>query len=233
MAGRDGANHQLLVSRFPADQGVIAEETKGKLSVEFIERVFMKSATAYKSAFYAGRSLTGDFWDGRAVDRQINGPLEISNYWITEFLQSDLRTTGPAGTKRLAIALRTAIQRAPNASAKQELISCARLLRNQAGRMISPGRLAETYRLSADSAQCLRDQFPRDALFDEQFRFDVGEFDQHLVYRAVELDNGGILIAPDKQFDDTFVRSQVRGVADRVRFTTEGKIVDEQLRKSR
>lgn len=112
MKGTEGHNHQLVISRFPADQGVLARGTAQGLSVEFLQQVFMKSAKAYKSAIYVSDSLVGGFWDGRAVDRQITGSREISDYWIIDFLASALRTTGPAGTKRMAIALREATRAA-------------------------------------------------------------------------------------------------------------------------
>ena len=32
----------------------------------------MKNAKSYKSAVYSGASATSDFWDGRAIDKQIN-----------------------------------------------------------------------------------------------------------------------------------------------------------------
>ena len=52
ICGTFSHGHRLVLARFPADQGVIAEERAGKLSVEFIEKVFMKSAHAYKCATY-------------------------------------------------------------------------------------------------------------------------------------------------------------------------------------
>jgi hypothetical protein len=66
------------------------------------------------------------FWSGRAIDQQLN-PLsgEPSNYWISDFLLSDFTTTPPAGTRRLAIALRDAARKAP-LSIKQELIAAGR-----------------------------------------------------------------------------------------------------------
>src|ERR1041384_7754219 len=105
MKGDVNGEHRLVISRFPADQGVIAEEHAERLSVEFVERVFMKSAKAYKSVMYSAETPEDGYWQGRAVYLQISGPRELSDYWIREFLISELRTTGPAGTKRLAIAI--------------------------------------------------------------------------------------------------------------------------------
>ena len=133
MKGDNDNVDTVVISRFPADQGVVAQENAEQLSVEFLERVFMKSAKAYKSAIYSSDSLQRGFWDGRAVDRQISGPRELSDYWIRDLLQSELRTTGPAGTKRLAVAVREAIRSADTLELRQELISAAGLMRGQAG----------------------------------------------------------------------------------------------------
>ena len=75
--GEMNGEQRLVISRFPADQGVIAEEQQEQLSVEFVERVFMKSAKAYKSAIYSSDAPERGFWDGRAVDLQITGPPRI------------------------------------------------------------------------------------------------------------------------------------------------------------
>jgi hypothetical protein len=37
--------------------------------------------------------------------------VQLSNYWIAEFLNSDFRTTSAAGTRRLAVALRAAAKK--------------------------------------------------------------------------------------------------------------------------
>jgi hypothetical protein len=51
LAGTDDRRrHVLVISRFPADEGVVAQEDAARLDVEFVERVFMKNAKAYKSA---------------------------------------------------------------------------------------------------------------------------------------------------------------------------------------
>lgn len=233
MKGEIGKNHQLVISRFPADQGVIAEERRQELSVEFIERVFMKSAKAYKSALYSSDSLARGFWDGSAVDRQISGPRELSDYWIREFLASELRTTGAAGTRRLALALRDAIKKTDRLSLRHELISAAGLLRGQDGRRRSARHLVERLGLTPEATELLQSAFPRADLMDEIFQFDSDEFQRNAPYRAVELDNGGVLIAQDAQFGDVFRYEVVDASKDRVRYVTEGRVVNESLRKNK
>jgi len=211
MKGTENRNHQLVISRFPADQGVIAQEHAQQLSVEFIERVFMKSAKAYKSALYISASVERGFWEGRAIDRQISGPRELSDYWIREFLASELRTTGPAGTRRLAIALRTAIRDVQELGTRHELISAANLLRGQHGRVRTARQLVQQIGLSEASKTAITAAFPRPDLMDETFRFDRDEFQRHATYRAVELDNGGMLVAEDSRFATVF-KEQVSSV---------------------
>jgi hypothetical protein len=231
MKGNLEEEQRLVISRFPADQGVIAEEQRQHLSVEFVERVFMKSAKAYKSAFYSSDSPERGFWEGRAVDLQITGPRELSDYWIREFLLSELRTTGPAGTKRLAIALRSAIRSVDDLTVKHELISAANVLRGQAGTGRSARQLVDHLRLSEEATAALQAAFPREDLMDEVFQFNREEFEQNAPYRAVGLDNGALLIAEDTRFDQVFAQEPVNGGDGRVRYTTQGRIVDEVLRK--
>ena len=206
MKGQQDDVHTLVVARFPADQGVIAHEDAREFSVEFVERVFMKSAKAYKSAIYSSDSLARGFWDGRAVDRQISGPRELSDYWIRDFLSSELRTTGPAGTRRLAEALKKAVGDTREFGVRHELVSAAALMRNQAGRRRSARQLIDQLGLSAPAAAALESAFPRPDLLDETFQFDLEEFTSHAPYRAVELDNGAMMIAEDARFAEVFRR---------------------------
>ncbi len=68
--GEEDGQKKIVISRFPADNGILAETDRGGLNVAFLERVFMKNAFAYKAAAYMGQAVQGGFWEGRAVDRQ-------------------------------------------------------------------------------------------------------------------------------------------------------------------
>ena len=233
LKGEDGrAHHNLVISRFPADEGIVARENEKSLSVEFIERVFMRNARAYKSALYRTSSLAAGFWDGMAVDRQISGPRDLSQYWIGDFLESELRTTGPAGTRRLAVALRSAVAKAPALEVKQELISLAQLLPAQDGRTTSGRAILRRLGASERAVEVLEREFHRPELLTERFRFDAGEFRKHALYRTVELDNGAFLTAESSRFSEVFQVEALRSEPS-VRYTTEGAVVDERLRKTR
>jgi hypothetical protein len=42
ISGREGREHKLIISRFPTDNAIYVDEDPRKLTVEFLERVFMK-----------------------------------------------------------------------------------------------------------------------------------------------------------------------------------------------
>ena len=225
------ARRVLMIARFPADQGVIAEEReKGGLEVEFIERVFMKTSHAYKNVIYAGPTIPGSFWQGRAVDKQIDDRKELPNYWIGDFLDSDLLTTGAAGTKRLAVAFRQGIRASQNPLVREELMAAARLARGQAGKLVRADRLAQAYGLSDEAIEVLIEEFPRRELFHEPFRFELSEFDRHVMYRSLELNNGAVLMAENARFDDIFKKDPITDTE--AVYSTRGSIVMDQLRKT-
>jgi hypothetical protein len=230
IAGDEGQHSKLVVSRFPADSGILAEQNAGGLSVQFLERIFMKSAYTYKSAVYRDRLSTTAFWTGRAIDRQSNaGADAISDYWIKEFLASDFRTTSAAGTRRLADALRTATAEASDVAIKASLIAAAQLAQGLGGQTTSITEFMTKFALPAAAQEVLRRQVHNPALLGERFRVDAGEFERRLPLRTIELDNGGILTAPAPKFDEVFTRE---AAADgRQRFATEGRVVDEKLRR--
>lgn len=233
MSGHNGTQTKLVLSRFPADQGILAEENKEKLSVEFLEKVFMKSATAYKAALYVGKNTSGDFWVGRAVDKQINNIGDhIANYWIREFLLSDLRTTAAAGSRRLAIALRTAMRQSDTVT-KTEIAAAATLIGSIDGKTKNMEEICEHFGFSAVAADAVRKAVKQETLMQELFQVDAVEFNKHIAFRSIELDNGGILTAEAAKFDDVFEQEALNNAKHEVQFTTRGQIVDQRLRKGK
>ena len=239
--------HILVISRFPAEQGIIANEDADRLSVHFMKRVFMKNAKAYKSVIYKTTSLTAGIEEGRAIDRQVTGARELTMYWTGDFLASDLRTTGPLGSKRLAEALRAAVNHATNPVVKRELISAMQLIRNQGGKLNSARVLLDRFGLTDQGVEAVRRELPRPELMDEVFRLDIAEFDRHIRYRMVELNTGATLMADDARFDELFQseRAETAARLDEgfpsestddegiMRYSTVGRIIDQRYRKRR
>lgn len=223
--------HKAVVARFPAKSGILAEQEQQELNVEYLERVFMRSATAYKAVLFKGESIENHFWRGSAVDRQINSrDIETSAYWIVDFLDADLMTTSALGTRRLAIAIRDAARQVADLAVKQELVAAVTLAGGLGNQVISPRQFAENFALSEAAAQAIFDRIP-DALHDESFRFDRSEFMHQVPVKTVELDNGAVLTGQTNEFSELFEKEELP--AGQVRFSTTGRIVSEKLEKSR
>ncbi|MDO8354328.1 MAG: hypothetical protein Q7T14_12770, partial [Aestuariivirga sp.] len=76
--GMEGLEHKIVISRFPTDKAIYVDDSDN-VTLEFLERVFMKNRSSYKAVAYKHASLTAGFWDGKAVDKQVNNPVgEVS-----------------------------------------------------------------------------------------------------------------------------------------------------------
>jgi hypothetical protein len=232
MTGKHKGEAKLVVSRFPADSGILAEEKEKSLSVEFLERIFMKSATSYKAAVYLGKSYAKDFWKGKAVDKQINSSESyISDYWIRDFLHSDFLTPGEAGTRRLAVAVRDTMNRSEDPQVKVDIAALHHLIVGMPKKVVNAKAILDQFHVSQKTKDEIKDHFPKIKSFEENFHFVPSEFLKHAFLRTVELDNGGLLTAATESFDNIFSRETVDETDEVVRFTTEGKIVDQRFRK--
>lgn len=233
ITGQEGQHHKIVISRFPADNGILAEENQQNLNVEFLERVFMKRATAYKAVVYHDASLSTGFWTGRAIDKQLNSDLvQLSNYWIAEFLDSDFRTTSASGTKRLAIALRDAMKTVEDINVKTEIAAAATLASNLGRRRLSIRDLENQFNLSDAAKQAIANEIKVPSVIAEQFQFDPSEFSKHVAYRSIKMDSGAVLSAEAANFDQIFQRESLDGVDQQVRIWTDGKVVSEKVGKS-
>ncbi|MDQ8027518.1 MAG: hypothetical protein REJ23_02240 [Brevundimonas sp.] len=229
MYGKEGQDHRLVISRYPTNTGILAEENGGQLDVQFLERVFMRSAVSYKAAMYQHASLNR-FWEGRAVDKQISSrSLPTPEYWIHGFLGSDFRTTSAQGTRRLAVALKKAISAVDNLELKQELISAATLARGLAGQRTSVAEFCDRYGLSAPARQAIVANLPNVAVAAQLFALDVAVFDQEVAYRTVQLDSGVLIAASASEFDALVEREELPDGDEK--FSVTGHIINERLRR--
>lgn len=231
IAGKEQQSHKLMLARFPTNTGVLAEAKKGGLSVKFLKRVFMRSSKSYKAVTYNATSLSAGLWSGKAVDKQINNPLQdISNYWIRDFLDSNLKVTGAAGTMRLAKVLRQVSTSTSPLSLKAEIRAAAVLAAGLKGQKLSAEDFIKKFSLSNDAAVEIRSRMNPEML-KEKFSFDTAEFTKHIGLRSVALDTGAVLTADSQSFEKVFKKQAVQGSPREFVFTTQGQIVDEYLSK--
>lgn len=229
MSGNHGLKQRLVVSRFPADQAILAEIDESGLDLEFLEQVFIRRMSAYKALLLQDANPTTGFWSGVATDRQAGGAAEnISQYWIIDFLKADFSETPAAGTRRLAEALKKAIRANPNLDTKTEIAAAVTLARTAfANKQTSINDFCKHFGFSVSTQQSVVAQLSKSSLADKTFKFDVKTFKERLPYRTVEIENGAILTAPSDEFNKVFQVSKKSG--DVVEYTTRGRVSDERI----
>ncbi len=232
MSGTEKKKPHLVISRFPADSGILADHTDDGLNVEYVEKVFMKNAASYKSVLYDGASHESGFWTGLAIDRQINNNTSsVSNYWIREFLLSDFRTTAAAGTRRLALALKEVAKKTNDVEVKRQVAAVAQLAKGFDGKRVSIADIAARLQLSPDVRAAIRQAVRSDERYAEKFQFDGSEFGKHVSYATIEFESGAMVTAPAADFPELVSREPLSN--GRQRCSVEGRVVDERLRATK
>lgn len=228
----EGGYYTLLLSRFPTNSAIRADLEANVLSVEYLKSVFVRSATSYKAALFQGRDATGDFWEAKVVDKQINLVAnEASAYWVVDFLDADFRTTSAQGSRRLALAIRDASREA-SSDEKRELHNAAALAVNLNGQPISVDDFSDRFALS-DSVRTLMRKHVSDDLRREIFIFNADEYGRYISFRSVELANGVTITAESAHFSEFVSYESVRrsDEGEVVRLSAEGVLKSDKLKR--
>lgn len=229
MTGQHGSKKRTVLSRFPANEAILAEIDDSGLEVELLEQVFIRQLSAYKSILLEDADPPNSYWTGFATDRQAGGAAEnISGYWLEDFLTAEFSDTPKAGTQRLAEALRKAAKATTDLSVKNEIASAVSLAPTALkGQVTSVDRFCKHFGLSKNAKDVIRNQLRKPSLATKSFQFDAAEFKKRVPYRSVELANGAVLKAPSPDFTDVFdIESGPDGT---VKYSTTGRVSDQRM----
>ncbi len=227
--GKDDSNKVLLISRFPAEHGITTEPSTRRLSVEYVENVFMRNSYRYKAVLYRGSALNTDFWDGFAVDKQIaQTGKELSDYWVRDFLESELKLTPERGSEMLAKLIKDTIAASQDAGIIQQLLSCVTLATNLNGKSLSVKAFCTRFNLGEAVRTELISRLPNQTMADKQFIFSQEEFCKYARYRTVSLDNDAVLSAPADRFEKIWRHDKDED--GKSRFSTVGQIREQKIR---
>ena len=230
MYGSQGKKRRVVLSRFPADSGLVADDTGSDLTVDFIEKLFLKDRRQYKCALYeADRDNVEQIWSGMAVDRQDHTDKLISNYWIYEFLHSDFSSTSVRGSRALAEGIKKAFNKAESVLVKSQLQAVLTLLPQYNRRRMSAAKLTQMFSVSEETSKALEEGMKRHT-YGNVFSLDIDEFLSVAPNKMVILDSGAIMTAPADRFDKAFVQHDEDDGS--VTFEASGRVVKTQLRKA-
>lgn len=220
-------NHvaKILIARFPSEVGITTKLGSGGFSFEVIEDVFLKNSRKYKAVYYLS---TDDYWIGYAVDKQINegfGKIkEISDYWIKDFLKSELKLNSKRGSSLLAKAVRRTISETEKENVKRELVSATPAIKNINPRALTMESFFTQLNLSEETRNEVLSKIDNTNLYHITFQFDSEEFENNCNYLINILDSGAVIMAPAADFDNLW-QSEMVAEDGRTKYTTEGKKV--------
>jgi hypothetical protein len=123
------------------------------------------------------------------------------------------------------------MNRSDSPEVKKDITALHRLAAGMPRKVVNAKGLLDQFHVPEETQEQIKERFPRAKLFEENFQFVPAEFLKHVALRTVELDNGGLLTAATARFDDVFTSEVVDAAKEVVKFSTEGKIVDQRFRK--
>jgi hypothetical protein len=217
----DKSDKKLLIARFPSEEGITVKINDGKYVFEVVDDVFLKNSKKYKAVYY--QSKLDDYWSGYAVDKQINDNTlkEISDYWIKDFLQSELKLNSKRGSLILAKAVRKTITETTDDNVKEELIGVTPLLKNINTRVVSFKGFFDKMNLSEKAKKEVLSKIDNPNLYGVTFKFDSDVFSENCNYLINILDTGAVIMAPAADYS-TLWQEEVLN-EERYKYSTEGK----------
>ena len=218
----EGKNSKIMITRFPAETGITINPSNDKVNFDVIDDVFLKNSRKYKAVYYLSKD---QFWIGFATDKQVNegkGRVkEISDYWIKQFLQSEMKITSKRGTAILAKAIRSTLETTEEQEIKNELVTLSTTIKNVNKKMVSFDSFFGEMNLSNKTKNEVLDKIDKN-IREIKFQIDEEEFRSNCNYLVHILDNGAIVIAPAKNFDDIWLKSYI-AENDEYKYSTTGK----------
>ena len=218
---KDHTDKKLMIARFPSEEGITVKFEGGEYVFEVIDDVFLKNSRKYKAVYY--QSSVDDFWSGYAVDKQINDYKlkEISNYWVKDFLQSELDLNSKRGSMKLAQAIRKTITETKDDSVKNELISVTPFVKNINAQVVSIKSFFDKMNVSEKTKNEVMTKIDNQKLCGIAFQFDSETFTENCNYVIHILDNGAGIMAPAADYSMLWQEE----VADsgKSKYSTEGK----------
>jgi len=223
----DKTDKKILIARFPSEEAIRVKQEKGKYVFEIIEDVFLKNSRKYKAVYY--QKTMDDFWSGYAVDKQINDNnyKELSNYWIKDFLQSELKWNTLRGSEILAKVVKQTIDETKNENVKDELISATSLVKNVNTKVLTIKSFFDKMNLSNQTKNEVLSKIKPHELCELSFKFNSEIFSKNCSYLFKILDNGAIAVAHAVDFQKVWKEDVAEN--GKVRYSTIGKKIKSKL----
>lgn len=230
IGGFDKGQSKIMVSRFPADEGIMADDQDGKLTVEFVDKLFMKDRNSYKAVVFHKLSGSSKTRGGKAVDKQVNDIRNPSSqYWIEDFLSCQLSVTSQAGSERFASALRKVYNETKDLGTKELLAAAARTIQNFDGEKHTPTELLMKLNVPQHIVSAVQKHIGLHAMA-ETFQLNSSYFKSSFRFQSKLISNGVMITAEVDEFDKVV---EQKTVGEETEFKTKGKVINSKVQLNR
>ena len=218
---KDKNDNKLLIARFPSEEGITVKNENGKYVFEVIDDVFLKNSRKYKAVYY--QSTFDNYWYGFAVDKQINDTnlKEISDYWIRDFLLSELKLNSRRGSRMLGQAIRKTITETTDDQVKEELIGSTTFLKNINAQAVSINNFFKKMNLSEKTKKEVLTKINNPNIYGITFNFDNKEFVDNCNYLVKILNNNAVIMGPVADYPNLWLEEVAEN--GNIRYSTEGR----------
>jgi hypothetical protein len=226
----DNKDNKILITRYPSEEAIRVKKEKGECVFEVIGDVYLKNSKKYKAVYY--QKTIEDYWSGYAVDKQINDDnmKEISNYWIKDFLQSQLGLNTIRGSEMLAKAVKKTIDETTDDKIREELIGVTTLVKNTDSKTMTFNNFFDKMNLSKRAKDEVMQKVNNSVLWNSSFKFDSTIFSKNCHYLYKILDNGAIAIAPAENFPTVWHEEVAKN--GKVKLSTVGKKIRTRVKNN-
>ena len=218
----DQSNTRYLISRIPAEVGITITDDSSNFDFSVKEDVFIKSSKKYKAVYY---DSVDEFNIGYAVDKQIQDKA-VSDYWLKDFLDSELNITPQRASKQIAEAFKKTIKETGNKKIVAELTTSASLIQNMNTNMTNLDSILNDFHLSSETKDAVKKNLSGISS-NTIFSLDVSEFQKNFNYQIVVLDSGAIAGGYALNFNETWdIEEDASG---QTKLSTKGIIKDTKI----
>ena len=197
--GQKGLSTRLVLMRFKGEEGLVSRNNKRL--VDYMSEVFSRKSTHYKLAAYEEQFSEKSFWRGWSVDKQISGTAHkpISQFWISEFLDSETALTPSQGTMQFSKVLKEVLNKTRGLTGQEEIVHGLMNLRAKKARRISLSEFCENY-LSPETRQQVK-ECANEKFFDAIFDIDSEVYRKEFGRTVLSLENGITAYVPTFSYE--------------------------------
>jgi len=231
LIGKKAQTYRAVLIRFKGEEVVYKKQMTDGFVIEILKEAYSKNSKHYKVVYFEDQvAERGNFWTGYVLDRQKQGKknLEVSEYWIKDFLLCEYAMTDIQGTRKLAEEIKQFGSKLENVEDKIALVEAVVNLRNNPEQEFSILQFADEF-LPANIRYQFKEFVGDDEISNTVFNVEEETFKHELVFKTIKLDNQISLSIPTFMGNEFFEERLLND--GRKEFTVTGRVINLKFTK--